>query len=104
MSYPLNQSGNSYTNNVRHCPMDNAGTSRRGFLSMIAGGTALSILQPVMSLSQNQPARKKKMNVLFIGVDDLRPQLGCYGRKQIHSPNIDRLALMLKQGWRAAVP
>ncbi len=32
------------------------------------------------------------VNVLFIGVDDLRPELGCYGADYIHSPNIDRLA------------
>jgi len=31
-------------------------------------------------------------NVLFIVVDDLRPQLGCYGRSQMHTPHIDRLA------------
>ncbi len=33
-----------------------------------------------------------KPNVLFLAVDDLRPELGCYGRANIHSPNIDRIA------------
>lgn len=33
-----------------------------------------------------------KPNVLFIAVDDLRPELACYGKEHIHSPNIDRLA------------
>jgi len=30
--------------------------------------------------------------ILMIAVDDLRPQLCCYGEEQVHSPNIDRLA------------
>ena len=34
----------------------------------------------------------EKPNILFICVDDLRPELGCYGKNYIHSPNIDRLA------------
>src|SRR5215213_3498563 len=31
-------------------------------------------------------------NVLFIAVDDLRPQLHCYGHDEMVTPNIDRLA------------
>lgn len=34
----------------------------------------------------------KQPNVLFIIADDMRPQLGCYGHKMMHTPNIDKLA------------
>lgn len=36
--------------------------------------------------------QSEKPNILFIAVDDLRPELNCYGVEGIHSPNIDQLA------------
>jgi len=42
------------------------------------------------------PAKRKqaagKPNVLFIAIDDLRPELGCYGSKIAISPNLDAIA------------
>ncbi|WP_282055879.1 sulfatase [Maribacter luteus] len=35
---------------------------------------------------------KKPRNILFIAVDDLRPELNFYGSKHIQSPNLDKLA------------
>ncbi|MDA7493047.1 sulfatase [bacterium] len=37
-------------------------------------------------------ATEPRRNVLFIMVDDLRPQLGCFGKSSMHSPHIDELA------------
>lgn len=37
-------------------------------------------------------AASSPLNVLFIAVDDLRPELGSYGAEPIKTPNIDRLA------------
>ncbi|VGO20855.1 Choline-sulfatase [Pontiella sulfatireligans] len=39
-------------------------------------------------------ASAKPLNVLFITIDDLRPEIGCYVNDEVKTPNIDRLAKM----------
>ena len=34
----------------------------------------------------------KKPNILFIAIDDLRPELNCYGENHMVTPNIDKIA------------
>jgi len=40
----------------------------------------------------NAPALEPRRNVVLIMADDLNCDLGCFGNKQVRSPNIDRLA------------
>lgn len=47
------------------------------------------LLSSYVILSSSSAA---KPNVLFIAVDDLRPDLGCYGAAQMKTPHFDKLA------------
>ena len=40
--------------------------------------------------SEKQPPQKP--NIIFISVDDLRPDIGAYGNPHIKTPNIDAFA------------
>jgi arylsulfatase A-like enzyme len=57
--------------------------------------TLCSLIPTAFASAEAQTGEKDastKPNVLFIAVDDLRPELNCYGKSYIVSPNIDRLA------------
>jgi iduronate 2-sulfatase len=58
--------------------------SRRDFIRGLTGALPLGL--PLIAKAA------PKWNVLFFAVDDLRPQLGCFGDRLAHTPNIDALA------------
>lgn len=61
-------------------------TTRRTFLNGLLGAACMTFAPQGFAQTQG------KYNVLFIAVDSLRPQLGCYGFPQMKTPNLDRLA------------
>lgn len=61
----------------------------KSLLPLFRLGCLLSLLTPVLAATGPAP---KRPNILFIAVDDLRPEFGAYGFDYIKSPNLDRLA------------
>jgi len=62
---------------------------RTQVLAALIGAMVLVTPDKIVAASDGGDA---KPNVLFIAVDDLRPELGCYGVREIIAPSIDALA------------
>lgn len=59
---------------------------------MKSNSTALLMVSALVYPSLLWAASPRRLNVLFIAVDDLRVELGCFGSSHVQSPHIDRLA------------
>ena len=66
-------------------------TSRRKFLRS-SGASLSGLAAAAAGLSQQTEEPQPRLNVLLVLVDDLRPELGCYGNPRVKTPRIDRLA------------
>jgi arylsulfatase A-like enzyme len=86
--------------------MNNNNQNKAGSkINKILGLFVISLSGLMIATSANA-ARQDQPNVLFIAIDDLRPELGAYGASHIKTPNIDALAqegLMFKRAY-AQVP
>ena len=66
---------------------------RRDFLRTAGFGTLSLCLQNCTGFKKEKNRQGgNPPHVLFICVDDLRTELGCYGLDRIHTPHLDRLA------------
>ena len=73
--------------------MNKRNFSRRCFLSTAASGFASLPLLSQSITGNSPPKEQKRPNILLINTDD-QPSwwVGCYGNREIHTPNIDKLA------------
>ncbi len=71
---------------------------RRQFLKLAGTGLAAGALSCSRPEDRQGPVPPgQRLNILWIGCEDLSPDLGCYGSREVRTPHLDRLA---RQGLR----
>ncbi len=66
--------------------------TRRDFIKTVGATGATAWASTTLGTAARAAGKERKMNVLMILVDDMRPQLSCYGHAEMVTPNLDRLA------------
>ena len=65
---------------------------RRDFLKLCGAGAGALAMAQAMRASAAEATPPRKPNFLWLIGDDAGPALGCYGTKEVWTPNLDRLA------------
>lgn len=86
ISRPVPAKGFLFAGPVRARGLRRTGRRAKGLLF---AGLACALSVPAAEAEREARA---SMNVLFLMADDMRPELGCYGVKEVRTPCIDRLA------------
>lgn len=66
--------------------------SKHMYVPAIALTATIGIIPNQASAQEKDATGGRRMNVLFIAVDDLKPTIGAYGDRYAVTPNLDRLA------------
>ncbi len=72
--------------------MINKHKMKQQFLKIVVLSMVFTSFGFSQSLTKQKNVQSQKPNILFIAVDDLRPELNFYGANHIKSPNLDKLA------------
>lgn len=67
----------------------NGAKTRRVFYGLLLSLSSACLAPAVLASAESVAERP---NVLFLAIDDLRPEIGAYGADYMHTPAIDRLA------------
>ena len=66
--------------------------TRRDFLKLCNTGIAASSLSGFFVKSAYAAENQEKPNILWLDIEDMCPDIGCYGTPLVQTPNLDRLA------------
>ena len=66
--------------------------TRRDFLKVCNASAVAGTLSGLLVRSAHAEDSQEKPNILWLDVEDLSPDLGCYGASLVRTPNIDGLA------------
>ena len=64
-------------------------TTRYFIIALLMMSVNAAAATPTKVTTASKPTTVDKPNILFIAIDDMRPEIGCYGGEQVKTPHLD---------------